>query len=183
MATGNGDEDDGDIDLVKKAEWMAIARHEASRPLTPEEEKKALFRCHYGTSAYELMDLDGLRQALNMKDELISRQTDKLQELSDKLEDVMESPEEDLDTLSSAIAFKVAQALQANAPFTAEDIERIKDHVHPQGVAYQNGFRAGFERAVEALEDAGQSEFTVSAAHLRRLLLVRSPMAAPKQAE
>lgn len=86
----------------------------------------------------------------------------------------------DIDTLSSSIAFKVAQALQANAPFTAEDIERIKDHVHPHGVAYQNGFRAGFERAAEALEDVGESEFTVSAAHLRRLLLIRSPKAAPK---
>lgn len=91
--------------------------------------------------------------------------------------------QDNIDTLSSAIAFKVVLALQANAPFTAEDIERIKDHVHPHGVAYQNGFRAGFERAAEALEDVGLSEFTVSAAHLRRLLLIRSPKAAPKKAE
>lgn len=48
------------------------------------------------------------------------------------------------DEVADLIALKVIQRLMAVTSFpTAEDVERIRDHVSPTGVAYQNGFKAG----------------------------------------
>lgn len=44
------------------------------------------------------------------------------------------------DELADRIALKVLDRLMAITTFpTAEDVERIRDHVSPNGVAYQNG--------------------------------------------
>lgn len=73
------------------------------------------------------------------------------------------------------VAVRVVEHLQANAPFTPEVIDQIIDHVSPNGVAYRNGFSAGFDRAIEALNDTGARECKVAACHLSRLKAISKP--------
>lgn len=64
--------------------------------------------------------------------------------------------EETFDLLAEKVATRLVSLVSDLVTFpTVEDVERIRDHVSPNGAAYKNGYKAGLLGAGDALRSHG----------------------------